>query len=58
MQEVTKVVNLQLTGIFKTEEYIGSKEEAVKKLAKGIEKLLNLDDVQVLNVKDFVRDID
>ncbi len=58
MQEVTRIINLQLTGIFQTEEYEGGTEENAKKLADGIKELLCLDDVLVLCAKDFVRDIE
>ena len=57
MQEVIRVINLQLTGIFKAEEYEGGKEQAAEKLAKSIKELLCIDDVQVLDSKDFVMDV-
>ena len=55
--EVTRIVTIQLTGIFNTEDYEGGAEEAAKKLADGIKEMLCLDDVQVLDAKDFVREI-
>lgn len=57
MQEVVRVANLELTGIFITEEYAGGKEQVAEKIAKGIKELLCIDDVKVLDAKDFVRDI-
>lgn len=57
MKEVTRIINLQITGIFKTEEYKGDANEAAKKLAAILKVTIDADDILVLEAKDFVRDI-
>ena len=59
MVENTRVLNLQVTIITKDDEYNPNAIENVKiNLARATKAALGLDDVVVVDAKEFVRDVD
>ena len=61
MQEITRIITVQITDIAQVENDFDSAEtrENVKKNAGGIIKnLLGCDDAVVVDVQDFIRDIE
>lgn len=60
MKEVTRITTLQITDISTGEDISGigeSREGAKKYVPDIIKRVFDVDDVVVLNVQDFIRDI-
>ena len=61
MKEITRVVNLQVTHILKSDDFVVDAfekhaKEGADGLAESLKKNANADDVLVTDVKVFVRD--
>lgn len=60
MKEITRIFTVEITGIKKleSESELATKEEAAMILTEDIKKGFVVDDVKVLKVQDFIRDLD
>lgn len=59
MKEITRITTVELTSIAKVndESELIAKEELKKCFEKGLKAVANCDDVKVLNMQDFIRDV-
>lgn len=61
MKEITRIITVQITDIAKVEDnfdFKKSKERTRKNVADAIKEDYEVDDVVVLDVQDFIRDIE
>lgn len=61
MKEVTRVITAQITGINKVDDnlsQITSKDMATRVFVNGMKAISGADDIVILNIQDFIRDID
>ena len=60
MKEITRIKTVQITEIVTTSDDMKNiipKEESAIITAKQIKQITQVDDVKVINVQDFIRDI-
>ncbi len=56
MSEVTRIITAEITVIGDAEEHQFLTEEEKQKMARELKEALDVDDVAIVKIKDFVRE--